>query len=154
MDTVNKQCIYCGKDLRGRADKKFCDDYCRNAYNNSQNSDRTRMVRNINNALRKNRRILESLLPAHEATAKVSRQILQTEGFNFKFFTHQYQPERAMSICFVTSMVIFLWRVICFCSCGKKRDNRLAKRTQASRSVALRLPPSLTKLTAKSLTSE
>ncbi len=94
MDTVNKQCIYCGKDLRGRADKKFCDDYCRNAYNNSQNSDRTRMVRNINNALRKNRRILESLLPAHEATAKVSRQILQTEGFNFKFFTHQYQTRK------------------------------------------------------------
>ena len=30
----NKKCLSCGKLLKGRVDKKFCDDYCRNNYNN------------------------------------------------------------------------------------------------------------------------
>jgi len=32
----NKTCLACGKILKGRVDKKFCDDYCRNNYNNLQ----------------------------------------------------------------------------------------------------------------------
>ena len=28
----NKICHYCGAELKGRSDKKFCDDYCRNNY--------------------------------------------------------------------------------------------------------------------------
>ena len=32
----SKVCLACGKPLKGRIDKKFCDDYCRNNYNNQQ----------------------------------------------------------------------------------------------------------------------
>jgi hypothetical protein len=81
-----KTCIECGDAFNGRADKKFCSDLCRNAYNNKLNSDSTNLVRNVNNILRKNRRIIESLLP--EETAKVSHQKLMDKGFNFNYFTN------------------------------------------------------------------
>ena len=36
---MNSTCPECGDKLKGRADKKFCSDACRNAYNNKLNSD-------------------------------------------------------------------------------------------------------------------
>ena len=57
-----KLCLNCNKPVKGRTDKKFCDDYCRNNYNNQLKSNTINLVRNINNALGKNRRILENLL--------------------------------------------------------------------------------------------
>lgn len=87
-----KTCLACGKPLKGRIDKKFCDDYCRNNYNNRQkaSSSRSKDVRNITNALLKNRKIMETLLPPHEETAKASRDELLRLGFHFKYFTHYY----------------------------------------------------------------
>jgi hypothetical protein len=41
--------------------QKFCSDGCRNAYNNKINKDSTNFMRNINNKLRKNYRILSEL---------------------------------------------------------------------------------------------
>ena len=81
-----KTCIECGEAFNGRADKKFCSDMCRNAHNNKLNSDSNNYVRNINNILRKNRRIIVELLP--EETAKVSHQKLIETGFNFNFYTN------------------------------------------------------------------
>jgi hypothetical protein len=73
-----RTCIECGESFNGRADKKFCSDMCRNAYNNKLNSDTNNYVRNINNILRKNRRIME----------EVSQQKLIDKGFNFSYFTN------------------------------------------------------------------
>ena len=81
-----RTCIECSESFNGRADKKFCSDMCRNAYNNKLNSDTNNYVRNINNILRKNRRIMEELLP--DETAKVSQQKLMDKGFNFNYFTN------------------------------------------------------------------
>lgn len=86
----DKTCLLCGKILKGRSDKKFCDDYCRAAFNNELKSAANNHIRNVNNALGKNRRILESLLPAGEQTAKASRDKLVEKGFLFKYHTHQY----------------------------------------------------------------
>ncbi len=47
-------------------------------------------MRNINNALSKNRRILEALLPEGEETAKTTREKLIQKGFAFKYITHLY----------------------------------------------------------------
>jgi len=80
-----RTCIECHEAFNGRADKKFCSDMCRNAYNNKLNSDTNNYVRNINNILRKNRRIIEDLLP--DETAKVSQQKLLDKGFNFNYYT-------------------------------------------------------------------
>lgn len=81
-----RTCVECGETFHGRADKKFCSDMCRNAYNNKLNSASNNYVRNINNILRKNRRIMEELLP--EETIKVSQQKLTDKGFNFNYYTN------------------------------------------------------------------
>jgi predicted nucleic acid-binding Zn ribbon protein len=85
-------CLDCGKPLKGRVDKKFCDDYCRNNYNNQQKAkgSHSSLVRNINNALLKNRKVLESVLPADDETAKASKEKLMRLGFQFKYLTHTY----------------------------------------------------------------
>jgi hypothetical protein len=88
-----KLCLFCEKPLKGRSDKKFCDDYCRAAYNNDLKSAANNNIRNVNNALGKNRRILESLLPEGEATAKASRDKLIEKGFQFKYHTHLYHTK-------------------------------------------------------------
>ena len=60
---MKKKCPECSDLIIGRTDKKFCSDGCRNSYNNRVNKDQKNLIRNINNRLRKNWRILESLNP-------------------------------------------------------------------------------------------
>ncbi|MDI1354910.1 MAG: hypothetical protein PSX36_08330 [bacterium] len=82
-----RTCPECGEVIKGRIDKKFCSDLCRNSFNNKQNSDSNNYVRNINNTLRKNRRVLEDLLQGDKTT--VPKQKLIDKGFNFSYFTNQ-----------------------------------------------------------------
>jgi hypothetical protein len=89
-----KVCLSCGKNLKGRSDKKFCDDYCRNNYNNLLKADTNNFVRNINNSLRKNRRILEDLLAAKDEMTKTTKDKLLMHGFQFKYFTHTYTNKK------------------------------------------------------------
>lgn len=99
MEQNERLCLSCGKTLKGRLDKKFCDDNCRNAYNNIQNSDKNNFVRNVNNVLRKNRRILEELLPPNERTVSVLRQKLLEKGYDFNYFTNQLVTQKG-TYCF------------------------------------------------------
>ncbi|WP_395060751.1 hypothetical protein [Flavobacterium sp.] len=80
-----KNCLECNEKIIGREDKKFCSDGCRNAYNNKINKDSTNLMRNINNKLRKNYRILSDLNT--EGKAKTTRTKLLGKGFDFEFFT-------------------------------------------------------------------
>ena len=84
-----RSCLECGASFKGRMDKKFCSDACRVAFNNRLNSDDTNHVRNINNILRKNRRILMGLNPMGKN--KVSLEKLKEQGFNFHYFTSTYK---------------------------------------------------------------
>jgi hypothetical protein len=86
-----RKCAHCDKVLKGRIDKKFCDDGCRNNFNNAQNSSATNYVRNVINALRKNRRLLEaSIEAAGKETSKISKSKLLQQGFDFNFYTNTY----------------------------------------------------------------
>jgi hypothetical protein len=85
-----KPCLSCAKPVKGRTDKKFCDDYCRNNYNNQLKGETNNLIRNINNALRKNRRILENNLPETEKMVKVHKSKLQQADFQFTYFTNLY----------------------------------------------------------------
>ncbi|MBO9618692.1 MAG: hypothetical protein J7539_06595 [Niabella sp.] len=89
-----KKCLFCHKPVKGRSDKKFCDDYCRNNYNNTQKGSATNLIRNINNALRKNRQILLGHLKDDDKNIKVPRSKLQSAGFQFKYSTNQYRTAR------------------------------------------------------------
>jgi hypothetical protein len=97
-----KTCLACGKIVKGRIDKKFCDDSCRNNYNNLQNSDTTNLIRNVNNILRKNRRIIEEIIEKSETdTAKANKSKLVDLGYNFKYYTNTYINKKAMTYYFV-----------------------------------------------------
>ncbi len=80
-------CLECGEKIIGRIDKKFCNDGCRNAYNNKQNKDSTNLMRNVNNKLRKNYRIL-SELNFTDGKSKATQDKLSQEGFDFDYFTN------------------------------------------------------------------
>lgn len=80
------ECLECGEKIIGRSDKKFCNDACRNAFNNKHNKDSTNLMRNVNNKLRKNHRILEEL--NIEGKTKIAKAKLDGLGFDFNFFTN------------------------------------------------------------------
>ena len=86
-----KTCINCQEEIIGRSDKKFCSDYCRNYYNNSLNRDINNHVRNVNNILRKNRRILSELNP--DGKLSVHKNKMAEKGFKFNYFTNIYKTK-------------------------------------------------------------
>ncbi|RZS99069.1 hypothetical protein [Aquimarina brevivitae] len=96
---MEKKCLECDQKIIGRADKKFCSDYCRNAYNNNLNRDSKNLVRNINNKLRKNYRILETLNPGDKTTT--TRSKLLAKDFNFEYFTSIYTTKTGNTYYFV-----------------------------------------------------
>lgn len=96
---MQKECLECSEKIIGRVDKKFCGDYCRNAYNNKLNKDGKNLVRNVNNRLRKNYRILETLNPDKKTTTKIST--LQNKGFDFNYFTSIYTTKAGKTYYFV-----------------------------------------------------
>ncbi|WP_398455267.1 hypothetical protein AB3466_02245 [Sphingobacterium thalpophilum] len=100
---MERTCLECGQTVRGRSDKRFCDDSCRNAYNNKLNSDQTNLVRNVNNILRKNRRILLETLNG-EGMVKVQQEKLKRKGFDFKFHTHTYVNSKGQVYNFIYEM--------------------------------------------------
>ncbi|MBT8189300.1 MAG: hypothetical protein HKO89_08240 [Saprospiraceae bacterium] len=81
-------CPECGETVRGRTDKKFCSAYCRTSFHNKKNSDSINYMRNVNNLLRKNRRILLKHNPGGKT--KIRKSQLLKNGFNFNYFTNQY----------------------------------------------------------------
>ena len=86
--TENQICFECSTSLKGRSDKKFCSDQCRTTFNNKLKSLENRFIKDVNNILKKNRRILLKLNP--EGKQKVRREVLVDEGFNFTYFTSTY----------------------------------------------------------------
>lgn len=94
MCTTLKICLNCGKTVLGRIDKKFCDDQCRNTFNNQQYAVTNNLIRNINHALKKNRNILESMIPSGQELFKTNRDRLLSAGFQFKYYSHCFQNKK------------------------------------------------------------
>jgi hypothetical protein len=89
---MDKPCLECGEQLKGRIDKKFCSDLCRNAYNNKLKAENNSYVKNINAVLRKNRKILEEFIP--QQTAMSTRAKLLQKGFDFQFYTNTFTNQK------------------------------------------------------------
>lgn len=94
-----RKCPECGDEVRGRADKRFCSDYCRNVANNNLNRDSSALMRNINNRLRKNWRILDALNPSGKFTT--TRNKLLSKGFDFTLFTSIYTTKKGATYYFI-----------------------------------------------------
>ena len=96
---MEKSCLECADKIVGREDKKFCSDSCRNAYNNKINKDSTNYMRNVNNRLRKNYRILCEL--NKDDKSKTTRMKLLAKGFDFDYFTNILSTKTGNSYRFV-----------------------------------------------------
>lgn len=90
MKKKQKRCISCKKHLTGRIDKKYCDDYCRSAFNNKKYIIERALIRRVNYLLLKNRRILEALLAGSNSSISIMRNALASKGFQFGFCTHTW----------------------------------------------------------------
>ena len=95
-----KLCLECSQPLIGRVDKKFCNDMCRNVYNNKINKDANDYVRKVNVILRKNRRILSSLMQGSDKGKSTKEQLL-LNGFNFYYYTNMYKTKQGKIYYFV-----------------------------------------------------
>lgn len=88
MKEDKRLCPVCGDTIHGRKDKQYCSDQCRVSFHNEQNRDSSKFMKNINNILRKNWRILGKLNP--RGKAKVTKAEMLDEGFKFAYFTNEY----------------------------------------------------------------
>jgi hypothetical protein len=87
MNDIAQKCVNCDKPLKGRTDKKYCDDNCRNEYFNKQKEIERKEIRTIDIALKRNRRILKEVLKEKESVTVPEKQ-LQEKGFVFHYHTH------------------------------------------------------------------
>ena len=88
----SKTCLTCQETLRGRSDKKFCDDACRSMHHQQKAQDELGSLRQINALLKKNRQILARLWQSKKSEGPkllLQRMSLLQQGFVFDFHTHQ-----------------------------------------------------------------
>ena len=90
---IQKNCLVCPRIIRGRSDKKFCSDHCRNIYNNRNRPSESPVVKKIKSYLLSNRIILAEVL-AERRTCIVSRADLASRGFHFEFITQAYTSKK------------------------------------------------------------
>ncbi len=88
------KCLECGSIIRGRTDKKFCNDQCRNSYHNRMRSQVSAMVRQVNRILRNNYQILKRKVPKDIGKVTVRGGDLRSAGFNFGYHTHVYTTQK------------------------------------------------------------
>ncbi len=94
-----KYCLECAKEIVGRLDKKFCDAYCRNTFNNKVKRQDEQYIQKINSIMRSNRRILKTLSP--EGKASVRKDVLKKMGYDFRYYSATYQsPKLLYYICY------------------------------------------------------
>jgi len=86
---MERFCLDCLEPLKGRADKKFCDDLCRNNYNNRLKAGAERFITETNQILKRNREILKHKIQSGQT--KIAKTELLFRGFNFNFHTCCYQ---------------------------------------------------------------
>ncbi len=88
---MERECLDCGTQLRGRADKKFCDDQCRSNYNNRLKAGSSSALRPVNAILRKNHSILTKLCAGNKI--KLRKDDLLRYGFDLTYHTHLYNTQ-------------------------------------------------------------
>jgi predicted nucleic acid-binding Zn ribbon protein len=96
MQTTDaKFCTACGKTIRGRSDKRFCDDYCRNLHHNKKKQEHSQrgIIKELNAILFRNRSILASLFGSDHHVVLIEKSKLIEMGFAFRFLTHTERSE-------------------------------------------------------------
>ena len=103
------RCLDCNSPLKGRMDKKFCNDVCR-VRNHRRISDRANTVKRVEKVLIRNRSLLVSL--KHRSEIKMTEEgrfvWLRRNGFDFNFHTHVQPLEdgRLAIMCFEEGYIL------------------------------------------------
>jgi hypothetical protein len=90
METIARLCKQCGKDInpdKGRKDRKFCDENCKNKFHNTQAYLEEQEIKRIQHVLKKNRRALKKVFGRADKDA-IKKDRLLKEGFEFDYHTH------------------------------------------------------------------
>ncbi|MCB0395460.1 MAG: hypothetical protein KDD36_02325 [Flavobacteriales bacterium] len=96
---MQRNCQQCHLPITGRSDKRFCDDACRNGYNNKRYATNRAEIRQVNRILARNRQILSSIL--EEGMALITREFLSRSGFSFDHCTGIYEDgHRQVRLCY------------------------------------------------------
>jgi hypothetical protein len=96
-----KKCLNCGDRIKGRSDKKFCDDQCRAQHNNKLNNKPPFYVNKINAILKKNRKVLEEIINSSLGEkSKVYSRSLYERGYNFNYQTHMHTENTGLTYSF------------------------------------------------------
>ncbi len=90
-----KECLECSVIFYGRSDKKFCGDLCRNVYNNRLKCEENQAISQVNQILRKNRKILAELLNGKQFVIFRKDKLL-SKGFNFTYFTNTFSTNQGL----------------------------------------------------------
>ena len=99
---MKRCCLHCGEEFSGRADKKFCSDYCRSAYNYNTRSEDYAYVKRVNYVLRKNWNILKEVNP--EGKSKLKKSRILNKGFNFNYHTNTYTNKNGVTYYYIYNM--------------------------------------------------
>lgn len=96
----DRKCLECDKLLEGRADKRFCDPYCKSAYHYKKSQSETpKFYIKVQQQLKLNRKFLKNYNKAGKAT--VRSEVLIQQGFNPNFFTHYWKNKKGDTYLFV-----------------------------------------------------
>lgn len=89
-----KTCLQCERTFRGRADKRYCSDYCRAQFNNQQRRTKPSTQQRIHSFLKQNHRILTQLLRERKSIRIEETQLVEL-GFRLRYVTHWVEaPEQ------------------------------------------------------------
>lgn len=93
-------CKDCHEPLRGRSDKKFCNDGCRSNYHNQHNSEKLKDIGPINKILKANLKLLNQLNPYSKRI--IPKQLLLDAGVNLKYHTHLHKQKdgKVLKFCY------------------------------------------------------
>lgn len=85
-----KVCLYCEKPIdlqKGRKDRRFCDEICKNRFHNTKTWTEEKEIKRIQLVLKKNRRILKKMFGRKDKD-EIAKERLLKEGFEFTYHTH------------------------------------------------------------------
>jgi len=94
MDENNtkRKCLHCNEILIGRVDKKYCNTYCKSAFQYSITQEKTDSIfRKVDKILKNNRKILKIYNKAGKAV--IRKETLEKEGFNPNYFTNYWKSQ-------------------------------------------------------------
>lgn len=83
------ECQHCGTEFKGRSNKKFCSNACKNNYHNEAYRESNQVVLNLDKKLHKNRSVLKDMFQVYRSSP-ISLDILKARGFDENFHTHTF----------------------------------------------------------------